>query len=315
MRYRGVSQNDTLLRHWGFMKKLFLSVLLISSVVQANSDAFEKGLKQIESMIDKKKTEENENSEMRAISYLKFKHKDVKLSPGIFLVYNPIKKEFSEKESSLFKNKEAFDYLKNTFVRESVGTGFLYKNYIVTNYHVCRGQDTLIKDYNGEIFSVKVLGYDPNQDICILESDKISPETYPNFAKIKITPIIREEKKQLMHRAVSSKRYEKDPSPKNKEALTKPVYATMFSMWGDFTITNIRQDTTSDEWSKDFSYVAKGNICKGGISGSPVVGTKGLIGIAWGSTTENVKKLHMPEECYFIDKKEIDRVISMVESK
>lgn len=291
--------------------RLFLGLLFLFSVdiqAETTSEVFQKGLEEIDKRITEKQENDQLNAEMQAISELK-NYKKANLSPGVFLVYNPIKNSFSAEEISKMKYPKALDLFKVTFPKMSFATGFLYKDYIVTNYHACRGQNTIIRDYEGEIFSVKMLIYDPNQDICILKSDKIHKKSYPNFANIKIKPIIKEEKKQNIHREIASKLYEKEPSEKNKLEKEKTFYASIFSMWGEFVLTNIREDLKKDdEWVKEKAYIARGDKCKGGISGSPVVGTKGLIGIAWGA----IESGQVERECFFIDKSEIDRVISQI---
>lgn len=226
-------------------------------------------------------------------------------------------------------------YAKN-FSADSMGTGFIYKDYIVTNYHLCRGKDTIVKDKNGNYYTAKYLIHDSKQDICLMSKAE-GLKNYKDFSTAKGPFNVFEEEKIKTFYSLDSKFYqelaEKDPvkGQKELEKLNQQIskhprnYATVYSIFGDFTLSLIAVDNQKDEWTKKNGFVGRGELCKGGISGSAVVAPSGLLGIAWGapknssSTGEDAEKrilsslkpkaLDYPP-CFFIGKQEIEDIIA-----
>ena len=230
------------------------------------------------------------------------------LTSGIFAVLNPPKLKVSKEEG----------IYKDFFSREGYGTGFLYKNYIVTNYHVCRGMNVLIRDVNDKVYGVKVLTYDLKQDICILKAPEgVLDQVNFNNIKMALDPI--EEEKQILRLAFAIDK-EKDENKKQllkdkRELLKKELkyshklsngqdrslandkeeavevvnefsarnYGRIMGVFGTSFIYGISKDLTKDQWSKDESFTAFGNKCVMGMSGSPVISPNGLRGLFWGA--------------------------------
>lgn len=321
------------------MKNIILIISLFSATTFASNEQVYKTLiKDLEYAVGEKSNEPNDQLVLidritTMASYRKEMSEDNQaiITEGNFLMLAPKKSEltsFDKKHYSDFFNKDSF------------GSAFLYKNYIITNYHMCRGLNTLIKDYRDKIYAVKVLKWDDKQDICILQAPK-SVMSQRNFSTYKApVDLVENEKRDLRIKIkiekLLSKKYTSTTDARELDNLRKELgsennsYATVYSIWGEFKINKIEKDVVDDEWSKKNSYQAFGSKCKSGISGGAVANHNGLLGYSWAAETpssmiKRVKEMddrkpsaQLEEEkqpiCYFIDTKEIDRVIGEYES-
>lgn len=270
------------MRHLCIMMKhliIFLNLILLTF------SSFGSSLEVLEAKLDQKVNEEISAAQASEIYNLKMKFREYTMDSGVFVIKGYQVTEFSPKVLEKFKkentSKGAQKYLSNIFSNgDGHGTGFLYKGYIVTNFHVCRGGNVLAKDYQGNILAFTLIDFNPTQDICILK---------PNFSESKYFDF----GKDIEVRKVAQ-------SPKEEYII--------HSIYGNIKAEKLTKDPVSDEWTKSNSYVAKNysGDCRGGISGSAVTGPKGFFGLAWGSSTEQKKET----ECYFVEKTSLDSMIN-----
>lgn len=255
----------------------------------------------------------------------------IQLSSGVFAMLAPEKTYITDS----FEKKN----YEKIFDSDSFGTAFYYKNYVVTNYHMCRGLNTIIRDYQNNIYAVKVLSFDIKKDICVLSAPK-GIKKQRNFYTYKTNgdPIYENKRSFDLKDKISSIN-KKNEKSKNDLSILKELneelsseertYAQISGAYGEFFIYKIEKDTTKDDWSKDNSYLAYGSKCKGGVSGSPVTSKKGIIGLFWGAESTDAfnsrtnsfsfkRKPALLEKnpiCYFIDISEVDKIIDDFESK
>lgn len=264
---------------------------------------FKQSFSNLEKILDSKLEDtivEDEQSLITTIQNKNYLPYGENLENGVFLVNISKKESFSENEKKLFFNNEKlFTEYSEKFKDSSYATAFRYKNYIVTNYHACRGQDVLLKDYTDKIVYAKVLGYNLVQDVCVLSINNISK--YQDFAVKKMEST--EYNDESLRKIASS----------NNPSLTKKI-AAVFSMRGNFEIKGISKDTQQDEYSKTNAFVSFNNNqkCISGTSGSPVINQSGLIGIIWGAS-HSKNPFEKETACFFLDKTEIDKVIVKIE--
>lgn len=264
-------------------------------------------------------------------TYSPVSKEDIILSSGVFAMIAPKKTKLTDSFE-----KEVYSEL---FSSDSYGSSFLYKDYIITNYHMCRGLNTIIRDYTNKLYSVKVLIYDIKQDICILKAPE-GVKNQRNFASFKM-PLnnrLEEERKLRYDIKISNLKNKKYLSNLDKQNIIilenekksdNRDYAYISGAYGEFYIYKISNDTTKDIFSKKNGFTAYGEKCKSGVSGSPVISKNGLIGLFWGAETEPSKNERLSEKryisslknqqieknplCYFVDKSEIDLLISKYE--
>lgn len=319
------------------MKQLFLIIMFFSLLTNANNKNKEvyksimMGLSSIGENLEKQ-----ENKEQILISKItsllswneSANDEKIILSSGVFAMLALEKKNLKDP----FEIKNYTDI----FSTDSNGSSFLYKDYIVTNYHMCRGLNTLIRDYKNNVYAVKVLSYNIKQDICILMApEKVKDQRNFKDFKIKKDLVLEQKeffklKDQLVEIEKKSKKSRIDMFNIEKIKLllnkneNQTNQAQISGAYGEFPIYKIEKDLTIDEWSKKNAYMAYGSKCKGGVSGSPVVSTNGIIGLFWGaedsrSFYKRVKQIRNPSAvennplCYFIDIKEVDLLIQTYE--
>jgi len=267
----------------------------------------------------------------RVTSLLSWKSKEhgLKLDSGNFLILAPKKKNLS-------KGIEEDSY-KDFFKSDHYATGFLYKKYIITNYHVCRGLNTIVRDYENNIYGVKVLAFDIKQDICVYEAPRevMNQRNFENhkmeldkteeayrIEKIEYEKLSLKENFSMPKKVLQSRLKELEEKLKS----SKRDYAKISGIYGEDYIFKIKPDSLKDEWSKKMSFEAFGPKCLSGMSGSPIFNHEGLLGIFWGAETDysfesrkNSKRAVAFKEnypvCYFIDKSEIDRIIDSIGSE
>ena len=285
------------MRHFISKKIIFISLLILTNI-NAFGQNFQNSFKELEKKLEEQTSTNIQNSEQQLIATIQSKMNfNVELENGTFLVYIPARESFDSNEIKLFgNNKEIKKSFTDIFSRSSYGTGFLYKNYVVTNYHVCRGRNVLLKDYNEKILHAKVLGYNIIQDICVL-----SIKNYKNYDDFSV-------------KKITASSFENDRSFASTNTKSLTIKAKVYSMWGEFSIFNIKKDFAEDVYSKTngMTGINFENRCIGGISGSPVVGVDGLKGIMWGSDTDDNPTPN--KNCFFLKKEELDKVIFAVEN-
>lgn len=325
------------------MKKILICMLLsltsaVSFAKSKNDETYKNIMKDLDQIGEKPDNLDLYNPQLDLINkitnllswtYSGSTQESIELTPGIFTMLAPRKTKTAEGFE-----KEAYGSI---FQNDSFGSAFLYKDYIVTNFHMCRGLNTLIRDYKNNIYGVKVLKYDIKQDVCILKAPE-GVKGQRNFADFKM-PInkVAEEIRllridnRIMNIKSKATLSDKDKSTivsLQKEKLSEERdYGYIAGAYGQFYIYNISEDTATDKWKKNHAYQAYGEKCKGGVSGSPVTSKKGLIGLFWGaeesgSIAERVSHLSKRSPsfdvqknptCYFVSVNEIDRMISEYE--
>lgn len=270
-------------------------------------------------------------TELLSWNYSSSTKENIELTSGIFAMLAPRKNNLQEGFEE--------DNYKSIFSSDNYGSAFLYKDYIVTNYHMCRGLNTIIRDFNNNIYGVKVLKFDIKQDVCILKApSKVQDQR--NFATytMPLNPVSEEIHKLRIENKIlkiKSKNYLSDRDKNELFSLEKEKksderdYGFISGAYGEFYIYNITEDNTKDDWTKNFAYKAFGEKCKGGVSGSPVSSKKGLVGLFWGaeqeeSRTQRIRKLserspsynvEKNPTCFFVSVSEIDRLISEYEKE
>jgi len=270
-------------------------------------------------------------TELLSWNYSDSSKEEIKLTSGIFAMLAPQKRNIQE-------NFEKDNY-KSIFSSDSYGSAFLYKNYIVTNYHMCRGLNTIIRDFNNNIYGVKVLKFDMEQDICLLKApSKVQKQRNFETYTMPLNPVSEEIHKlrienqilKIKSKIFLSERDKNDLFSLEKEKKSdERDYGFISGAYGEFYIYNITEDNIKDDWTKNFAYKAFGEKCKSGVSGSPVSSKKGLVGLFWGaeqdkSRTKRVRKLSKRSPsynveknptCFFVSVSEINRLISEYEKE
>lgn len=237
------------------------------------------------------------------------------INSGIFLVLAPQKKNISDK-----KEIKYVDFFK----KDSYGTGFLYKKYIITNFHVCRGLNTIVRDFENNVYGVKLLKFDIDQDICIYEAPK-EIENQRNFASVKMEKQPKEEAYFEIKKDFEKNIFKKDEEKKLFKISNeqKDNYAKIAGVYGEDFIYKIEKDKVEDDWSKKNSFTAFGKLCLPGMSGSVIFGVNGFSGLFWGSETEEALKIRLRRKpaseyeknpsCYFVGSEEINNLIESYE--
>ena len=287
---------------------LFVLTIMISKITMASD--FEKAFADLENKFNEKIKAEKVEDDISVISEFKMRHTNYELTPGTFVVFAPERETLTKEELKIIDAKQASAVYNNYFRRNSAGTGFFYKGYVITNFHVCRGKDTVARDHDGKLMSLKLMAYDPKQDICILYSE-VAKSRYPDFAQA-MTEVNEDSKDQK----VTDRKLATTTNLKSPVKKAVDLYR-IHSMWGAFDTTDLKKDTKDDEFSKKNAYVTqdKKGRCVPGISGSPMVGPKGFQGIIWGSTSSDdmASQVSGEKECFLIDKSEIDKIIAQID--
>lgn len=282
-------------------KKIIFFVSLFLIINQAYAIDFKQSFEDLEKVFNNQLEDtviEEEQDLINKIQNTSYLAHGETLENGVFLVHAPKKEAFSEKEKELFfDNKELLKEYQRRFKEVGSATAFRYKNYVVTNYHACRGHDVLLKDYTDKIVYAKVLGYNLIQDVCILSINNISK--YQDFSAKKLEKLIESSKREVAS---------------NKVSPFVNTTASVFSMRGNFDVKNISKDNQKDTYTKINAFVSYNNKreCISGTSGSPVISQSGLIGIIWGAS-DSENPFEKKTACFFLDKMEIDKVISKIE--
>lgn len=281
------------MRHYFVNFIIFISILSITNLVKASSfqKTFEDLKKTFEQKIEKEFVDQ-EQSLITDIQNVNFLSAGEELEDGVFMVHIPAREDFSDVEVKMFPDEKLLASYREIFSKNGSATGFRYKDYIITNYHACRGRDVLLRDYNDKLLYAKVLAYNLLQDICVLSINNTSQ--YQDFAEKKI---------ELKNRELA-----------NTSKRTNMKKANVFSIRGNFEITNIAKDNVEDVYSKSNAYLADNfnYKCLPGTSGSPVVDSNGLRGIIWGAASDETQ-LSKESKCFFLDRAEIDKIIVKIE--
>ena len=257
------------------------------------------------------------------------KKEDIHLSSGVFTMLAPRKLAITDPFEKNYTG---------SFSTDQFGSAFLYKDYIITNYHMCRGLNTLIRDYKNNIYAVKVLSFNVKQDVCVLKAPE-AVKNQRNFAtfKMPLNQISEEVRSLRLSNKIMKIKENAQLSDAQKEEIAilekekqseARDYGYISGAYGEFYIYNIGKDNSPpDTWSKENSMMAYGTKCKGGVSGSPVSSSQGLIGLFWGaeepgavanrlqrvSTRSPAFDIVKNPTCYFVDVSEIDKVINQYE--
>lgn len=323
----------------------------MSSYAQSSEALFKNIVRDLEQIGSKPQTEVETNlMMMRYSSITQYRigaGGPLKLDDGMFLVMG-MKKD-SDKRSDFDKARyyrnDLNKFGEHYFDGDTFGSGFLYDKYIVTNYHVCRGQNSLVKDSLNKVYAVKALAWNDKQDICIFQAPK-QVLGQRNFATFK-SPVdaLEEEKRSLRIQNQIDKlslkdhlnSFDEEKMVKLKSELIdqKRNYATVYSIWGEFNIYKIEKDLVEDKWSLKNSFQGYGKKCQGGISGGPVSSPSGFVGYSWAAeegesrrinkVREELKRIPSAEKhekekelnpiCYYVDKVEVEDLIKKYESK
>lgn len=273
------------MRHLCIMMK---HLIIFFSLITLSLTGYTSSLKELESKLDKMVDLEILASQASEIYMMKMKFKEYTMDSGVFVLKGYPVKKFSSKVIEKFKSektsKDAQKFFADTFTREGFGTGFLYKGYIITNFHVCRGGNVLAKDYQGNILAFGIVDFNPTQDVCVLKPH-FKDGKYFDFGK------------DMETRQIAQ-----------TEEYNKKDQYIIHSIYGNIKSDHFAKDPVKDQWSKRNSFMTKNHTgeCRGGISGSAVSGPKGFFGIAWGSSTEETKET----ECYFVERSSIDFIIN-----
>lgn len=198
-------------------------------------------------------------------------------SVALFAVFSTLLSTgyFSKNNSSNYSAlRREVNSLKNTLIRanntasgpvnpgEFGGTGFALstEGYVVTNYHVVNGADSVyIQNSNGDSYKVKTIYVDPAYDIAVLQI------TDPNFKQLAPLPYTFKKSTADLGEDVFTIGFPRDSSVYNKGYLS--------------ALTGYADDTTA--YQVDIS-VNPGN------SGGPLINSRGnIIGIIKGKQTQS----------------------------
>jgi hypothetical protein len=256
---------------------------------------------------------------------------DVVVPDGVFLMLAPKKEVFHRTEADNQFDETTKDSFKHhLFDNDNHGSAFLYNDYIVTNYHMCRGLNTLVRDHYNKIYAVKVLKWNERQDLCILQAPK-EVKDQRNFALAKSNFDEMEEEKRTLKLQIEIEKIkhnflftneDKEKIIELKKEIKDPKqprsYGKVFSMWGEFKVTNITPDNMADKWKKTNGLQATASKCLPGISGGVVTSPQGILGYAWGATANDDRSPASVKDsnvCYFINISQIKELISDYEKE
>ena len=141
----------------------------------------------------------------------------------------------------------------------SIGSAFLFKNRIVTNYHITSGSGAAIIDSTYKIYHLSNPSCDEKMDVCFYNL----PEKILNKLK----------------------KYKVEGKNKGLRAI---------GIFGEFNLFNDELDSIEDSLSKPGSHMANGKFCFPGVSGSAVINESGIVGYIWGAENQfsTYKRVH-----------------------